>query len=328
MNPAVRIILSAICALLATGCATTPHVTGAAAVALTPPTTDSLTARFPGAAGVLAGLDTADQTGQWRTGDQVLLGLSFLRGSDRTDRMLLVELLEHPGRRAKFRRKVDVFGEDLPIESPTRATRLRLFAADGAPISDRNGQLAEIFLDFGPVEVARVGGGYAIATGASDNKRENPHPDITLESLRPGVYGMMSLLAFGEGANDDPTLSNLIEQAFTLGQKLGLLFSMGRFEIRFGEVQPLDPLASPVPGFSPPEGYDCEVRISIGQNEALSGRAVVVQPNAPLGLCGGIVAGDLTNSADPSIQAAIVLLGAARGPEPTNTTTTDDNPGS
>lgn len=318
MTRAVWVILCAVLGLLAAGCGTTPHVTGAAAVALTPPSGDSLSARFPGAAGLLAGVDTAGQTGQWRACDRVLLGLSFRRGSARTDRMLLVELLDEPGRRSKFRRRVDVFGEELQIESPTRATRLQLFDAEGGPLSDRRGQLAEIFLDYGPIEVARVGGGYAIATGSSDRERENPHPEITLETLRPGVYGMMALLAFGEGANDNPTLSNLIEQAFTLGQKVGLLFSMGRFEIRFGEVEPLGEGASPVPGFLPAEGYDCEVRISIGDKEALSGRAVVVQPDAPLGLCGGIVAGELTNSAEPSIRASIVLLGAVRGAEVTN----------
>lgn len=315
-------------AFLAAGCGTTPHITGAAALALTPTPADTLAARFPGAARVLPGIRVADATGQWRTGDRVLLGLSFLRGDTRTDRMLLVELLDGPGRRPRFRRTVSVFGDELKIDSATRATRLRLFDADGEPVSDRQGQLAELFFDYGPVEVARIGGGYAIATGTSEERRENPHPEITLDDLQPGVYGMMALLAFGEGANDNPTLSNLIEQAFTFAQKLNLLFSLGRFEIRFGQVEPLAPGAAPVPGFTPAEGYDCEVRVSIGGDEALSGRAVVVPPDAPLGLCGGIVAGDLTNSADPSIRATIVLLGADRGPELANDNTTNDNPGS
>ncbi|MBZ0173445.1 MAG: hypothetical protein K8E66_13760, partial [Phycisphaerales bacterium] len=300
------------------GCGTTPHVTAATAIALTPPAPATLMARFPGAAGLLGTIEAADSTGRWRTGDRVLLGLSFARGSSRTDRMLLVELRDRPGRRPRFERTVAVFGDEVRIDSPTRATLLTLYDADGRLISDQKGQLAEIFLDYGPIEVARVGGGYAIATGAPDRPRENPHGDVTLDALRPGVYGMMSLLAFGEGASDNPTLAALIEQAFTLGQKLKLLFSWGRFEIRFGAVEPLDPHALPVPGFAPREGFDCEVRISIGENEALSGRAVVVPPDAPLGLCGGIVAAELTNSADPGLSASLVLLGASRGAADTN----------
>jgi hypothetical protein len=300
------------------GCGTTPHVTGAVAAALSPPTAQGLATRFPGAAGLLEGVDTADSISAWRTGDRVLLGLSFSRGTERTERMLLVELLEGPGRRARFRRKVGVFGDEIEINSPTRATRLRLFDAAGEELSDRRGQLAEIFLDYGPIEVARIGGGYAIATGADDSPRENPHPEVSLESLRPGVYGMMALLAFGDGASDNPTLAKLIEQAFTLGQKMNLFLTWGRFEIRFGGVERLAAGAEPVPGLVMGEAFDSEVRISIGRSEALSGRVVVVPTYAPLGLCGGVVAGELVNSADPTIRASLVLLGAIRGAEVTN----------
>ncbi|VAX37345.1 hypothetical protein MNBD_PLANCTO03-696, partial [hydrothermal vent metagenome] len=225
--------------------------------------------------------------------------------------------------RPKFRRKVGVFGDEITIDSATRATRLQLFAADGRPISNKRGQLAEIFLDFGPIEVARVGGGYAIATGDRDEPKENPRPEIDLEQLTPGVYGMMSLLAFGEGASDSPTLSRLIERAFTTGQKLRLLLSWGRFEIRFGEVELLESGAEPVPGFVVGEAFDCEVRVSIGGREALHGRAVLVPTFAPLGLCGGIVSSELVNTADPEIRASVVLLGAIRGPVITNETVTN-----
>ena len=309
------------------GCGMTPHVTGAVATALEAPTESALASRFPGAEALLSGVESADTIGQWRPGDRVLLGLSFTRGSRQTDRMLLVELQDEPGRRRRFRRRVNVFGDEVPIDSPTLATRLRLFDEQGEELSDKAGQLAEIFLDYGPIEVARVGGGYAIATGSSDEPRDNPHPEITLEMLKPGVYGMMALLAFGEGATDNPTLSSLIEQAFTLGQKWNLLMAWGRFEIRFGEVRRLEPGEEPVPGFAPGEAYDCEVRISIGSTEALAGRAVVAPAHAPLGLCGGIIAGDLVNSADPSIRASIVLLGAQRAPEPTNEPVTNAKAG-
>ncbi len=309
------------------GCGTTPHVTGAVAAALKAPTAPGLATRFPGAAGLLAGVETADSISAWRTGDQVLLGLSFSRGAERTDRMLLVELLEGPGKRSKFRRKVGVFGDEIEIESPTRATRLRLFDAAGEELSDRRGQLAEIFLDYGPIEVARIGGGYAIATGADDSPRENPHPEVSLDSLRPGVYGMMALLAFGDGASDNPTLAKLIEQAFTLGQKMNLLLTWGRFEIRFGGVERLAAGAEPVPGLVMGEAFDSEVRISIGRSEALSGRVVVVPTYAPLGLCGGVVSGELVNSSDPTIRASLVLLGAIRGAEVTNATPTDAKAG-
>lgn len=309
------------------GCGMTPHMTGAVASALAPSTAVELAGRFPGASGLLTGIESAESIGAWRAGDRVLIGLSFSRGTARTDRMLLVELLDGPGKRARFRRTVGVFGDEVPIDSPTRATRLRLFDASGEELSDRRGQLAEIFLDYGPVEVARVGGGYAIATGAADEPRENPHPEVSLEALKPGVYGMMSLLAFGEGASGSPTLAKLIEQAFTAGQRFNLLLSWGRFEIRFGEVEPLGAGAEPVPGLMPGEGYDCEVRVSIGRSEALSGRVVVAPTFAPLGLCGGLVAGELVNSADPTIRASLVLLGAERGPVDANDSTTNAKAG-
>ncbi len=306
-----------------TGCGGAVHVTGASAIALSPPAAGVLAERYPGASILLAGFEQADSVGVWRTGDRVLIGLSFLRGTTRTDRLLMVELLEGPGKRPRFERRVGVFDDELKIDSPTRATRLRLYEADGTPISDKRGQLAEIFLDYGPIEVARVGGGYAIATGDRDAPRENPRPEIDLDELTPGVYGMMSLLAFGEGASDSPTLSRLVERAVTMGQKFGLLFSLGRFEIRFGEVELLAAGAEPVPGFVIGEAYDCEIRISIGKKEALSGRAVLVPTFAPLGLCGGIVSCELVNSANPEIRASVVLLGAVRGPVVTNNTLTN-----
>lgn len=297
------------------GCAERVQMTGAASAPLAPETERSLTSRFPGASMLVDGVDTAATGHQWRAGDRVVLGMTFANGTRLTERMLMVELLEEPGRRPMFRRRVDVFGEELRITSPTRAVRLELLDAEGGAIDKRPGQLAEVFLDYGPVEVARIGGGYAIATGGDDEPRENPRPEIELETLTPSVYGMMSLLAFGDGASDNPTLAKLIQRAFTTGQQLRLLWTWGRFEIRFGDVERLDPDAEPVPGLRGVEAYDCEIRISIGSVEALSGRAVVVPTYAPLGLCGGIVAAELVNSAAPDIRAGIVLLGASRGPE-------------
>ncbi len=298
----------------ATGCMGTVHMTGAAALPMTPPSESSLETRFPGASALLDGIEAARETGQWRPGDRALLGMTFTRGSSATERLLLVELKAEPGRRAFFRRRVNVFGDELRINSPTRAVRLGLFDAEGEVIDERDGQLAEVFLDYGPIEVARIGGGYAISTGNDDDEpNENPRPEIELETLTPSVYGMMSLLAFGDGASDNPTLARLMQRAFTTGQKLRLLWTWGKFEIRFGEVKKLDDDAEPVPGLRGVEAYDCELRISIGGVEALSGRAVVVPTYAPLGLFGGIVAAELVNSANPSLRAGVVLLGAERG---------------
>lgn len=303
--------------ILLAGCSTRVHMTGAAAVPLTPPSETSLVSRFPGAGLLVDGVETAQAGGEWHAGDRVLVGLTFANGSSVTERMLLVELEEQAGRRPVFRRRVDVFGDELRIESPTRSVRLGLFDAEGEVIDERFGQLAEIFLDYGPIEVAKIGGGYAISTGDSDEPRENPKPDITLETLTPSVYGMMSLLAFGDGASDNPTLAKLIQRAFTMGQQLRLVWTWGKFEIRFGEVERLAPDAEPVPGLRGIEAYDCQVRISIGGVEALSGRAVVAPTYAPLGLCGGIVAAELVNSSNPSLRSGIVLLGAERGePDP------------
>lgn len=298
---------------LACGCMGTVHVTGASAVPLTAPSESGLERRFPGASALIEGIDTAEESGRWGAGDRVLLGMTFANGTAETERLLLVELLEEPGRRPVFRRRVNVFGDELRIDSPTRAVRLGLFDAEGGVIDQRAGQLAEVFLDYGPVEVARIGGGYAISTGGDDEPRENPRPEIELETLTPSVYGMMSLLAFGDGASDNPTLAKLIQRAFTAGQQLRLLWTWGKFEIRFGDVERLADGAEPVPGLRGIEAYDCQIRISIGGVEALSGRAVVVPTYAPLGLCGGIVAAELVNSANPSLRAGIVLLGAERG---------------
>jgi hypothetical protein len=303
---------------LGVGCSTTPRVTGAAAAPLPPANAERVAERFSGAASLLAGLEAADEPGRWRTGDRLLIGLTFEDGGSVTERMLLVELTENPGRRAHYRRRVDVFGEDVRIDSPTREVILGLYDAEGRLLAEQPGQLAEIFLDHGPVEVARIGGGFAIATGAADEPRESPRPEITLEALTPSVYGMMSLLAFGDGASDNPTLARLIRQAFTTGQQFRLLWTWGRFEIRFGEVSPLSPGSRPVPGLRVEEGYDCEIRVSIGGVEALSGRAVVAPPHAPLGLGGGILRAELVNSAAPSIRIGLVLLGAARGEDPTD----------
>ena len=307
--------LGAACIACVPGCMGTVHVTGASAVPLTAPSEPGLVKRFPGASALVDGVDTAAVTGRWRSGDRVLLGMTFANGSAETERLLLVELLEEPGKRPFFRRRVNVFGDELRIDSPTRAVRLGLFDAEGEVIDQRAGQLAEVFLDYGPVEVARIGGGYAISTGGDDEPRENPRPDIAIETLTPSVYGMMSLLAFGDGASDNPTLASLIQRAFTAGQQLRLLWTWGKFEIRFGDVERLAEGAEPVPGLRGVEAYDCEIRISIGGVEALSGRAVVVPTFAPLGLCGGIVAAKLVNSANPRLRAGIVLLGAGRGAE-------------
>ena len=299
----------------ASGCMGTVHVTGASAVPLTAPSESGLERRFPGASALVEGIDTAGVPGRWRAGDRVLLGMTFANGTAETERLLLVELHEEPGRRPVFRRRVNVFGDELRIDSPTRAVRLGLFDAEGGVIDQRAGQLAEVFLDYGPVEVARIGGGYAISPGGDDEPRENPRPEIELETLTPSVYGMMSLLAFGDGASDNPTLAKLIQRTFTAGQQLRLLWTWGKFEIRFGDVERLADGAEPVPGLRGIEAYDCQIRISIGGVEALSGRAVVVPTYAPLGLCGGIVAAELVNSANPSLRAGIVLLGAERGGE-------------
>jgi|GEM_PF-2824838 len=299
----------------ASGCMGTVHVTGAAAVPLTAPSETGLERRFPGASALVEGIDTAAVGGRWEAGDRVLLGMTFANGTIETERLLLVELLDEPGKRPVFRRRVNVFGDELRIDSPTRAIRLGLFDAEGEVIDQREGQLAEVFLDYGPVEVARIGGGYAISTGGDDEPRENPRPEIELETLTPSVYGMMSLLAFGDGASDNPTLAKLMQRAFTAGQLLRLLWTWGKFEIRFGDVERLPDSAEPVPGLRGVEAYDCQIRISIGGVEALSGRAVVVPTFAPLGLCGGIVAAELVNSANPTLRAGIVLLGAERGGE-------------
>ena len=320
---AIPAIAATCAACLLAGCGGPTHVVGASVVTIAAAPRESLAQRFPGAATVLSGLDIASDLGQWRAGDRVLLGLSFVRGSARTDRMLLVELGAEPGRRPRFRRKVGVFGDEIEIDSPTRATRLHVFDADGVELADDPAQLAEVFLDYGPFEVARIGGGYAIATGEAEKPRENPHPEIALEALEPGVYGMMSLLAFGEGAGANPTLDGLIRQAFTTGQKLSLLFSWGRFEIRIGDVSAMQPGTGPLAGLGIRTAYDSQVKVSVSGKEALSGRALLAPTYAPLGLCGGIIAAELVNHADPGIRARVVLLGAARGPTEANTPTTD-----
>ncbi|MBK7403960.1 MAG: hypothetical protein IPJ41_04850 [Phycisphaerales bacterium] len=317
---------AAAAAIILGGCGGSAHVIGAAAplAAISP---QAFAARFPGAPGLLRGTEVADGVGQWRAGDRVLLGLSFEHGAAPTDRMLLVDLGSEPGRHPRFRRKVGVFGDEIEIDSPTRATRLRVYDAQGNLLADNPGQLAEVFLDYGPYEVARIGGGYAIATGEPDKPRENPHPEVTLQSLEPGVYGMMSLLAFGEGAGANPTLEGLIRQAFTTGQKLSLLWSWGRFEIRIGDVATLAPGVGPLEGLGVDDAYDSQIRVSVSGKEALHGRVILAPTYAPLGLCGGIVAAELVNSSDPSIRARVVLLGAARGPEDANITTTDSRTG-
>lgn len=316
MERPVWVLVAAACAWAAAmvGCSGTAHVVGAGATPLVPRTEMALERRFPGASGLLEGVATATEPLAWRPGDRVLLGLTFVNGSNRTERLLLVELTSEPGERPVFRRRVDVFGEDLRIQSPTRAVVLGLYDEVGTLLSERPGQLAEVFLDHGPVEVARIGGGYAISTGDREGPRQNPRPEVTIEALTPSVYGMMSLLAFGDGAADNPMLAKLIQNAFTLSQQLKLLWTMGRFEIRFGQVERLGPGVEPVPGLDVGEAYDCEVRISVGGDEALVGRAVVAPTFAPLGLCGGIVAAELINVANPSMRAELVLLGAARGP--------------
>jgi hypothetical protein len=188
-----------------------------------------------------------------------------------------------------------------------------VFDDRGELVSASDGQLAEIFLEHGPWEVARIGGGYAIATGGSSGAPENPRPEVTLEQLRPGVYGMMSLLAFGEGAGENAALAGLIERAFTMGQKLGLLFSMGQFEIRIGAVRPIASDAPARQGLEGLECYDCQVLVSVNGKLALSGRAVLTPSVAPLGTCGGIVLADLTNAVEPDIRVGVVLLASQRG---------------
>jgi hypothetical protein len=295
------------------GCGGPAHVSGVAMTAVSPAAGDSMASRFPGSASVLSGVEVARGGESWSPGDRVLLGLSFERGGAHTERMLLIELGEEPGRRARYRRNVGVFGDSVEIDSPTRATRLRVFDDRGELVSASDGQLAEIFLEHGPWEVARIGGGYAIATGGSSGAPENPRPEVTLEQLRPGVYGMMSLLAFGEGAGENAALAGLIERAFTMGQKLGLLFSMGQFEIRIGAVRPIASDAPARQGLEGLECYDCQVLVSVNGKLALSGRAVLTPSVAPLGTCGGIVLADLTNAVEPDIRVGVVLLASQRG---------------
>ena len=311
-------------AIFTTGCTHSTKMTSAQAIAMIPATlgtTAYTTTRYPGAGAILTGFDLASESGQWRSGDRVLIGLSFEKGGQKTDRMLLVDLLDKPGSRPKYHQRVGVYGDWLTIESPTRATRLRVFDAQGTLLSDTTSQLAEIFLDYGPAEVARLGGGYGIETNASRKKpAKNPHPEIDMKTLTPGVYGMMSLLAFGEGAGKNPTLESLISKAFTARQIFGLFFSFGRFQIRIGESSPLDEAAlsklQTGPGLH--QAYQSEIRVSIGSHEALAGRAVLAPTRAPLGLCGGIVSGHLTNLANPEIHAQIFLLAAQRGTIDTN----------
>lgn len=321
-------LVAGVCALAGValgGCGGPAHVAGAGAISVGPSAADAMVSRFPGTERVLKGLDHGAETGGWAPGDKVLLGVSFERGSSHAERMLLIELLDEPGRRARYRRSVGVFGDEVRIDSPTRATRLRVYDDSGELLSDRQGQLAEVFLEHGPWEVARIGGGYAISTGTGGRTPENPRPEITLEELRPGVYGMMSLLAFGEGAGDNPTLAGLVERAFTAGQKLGLLFSMGQFEIRIGGVAAV-PAGSARPGLGGLEAYDCEILISINDRLALQGRAVLAPSVAPLGVCGGIVMADLVNVADSDIRISVVLLAAERGGSGPNSNTTAANP--
>jgi len=287
---------------------------------------DAIAERFPGSPGILSGIEVGRASERWTPGDTVLLGLSFDRSHSDTKRLLRIELLAEPGKRERYRRTVGVFGDEVRIDSPTRATSLRVYDERGELLSDKHGQVAEIFLEHGPWEVARIGGGYAISTGSNGKPPENPRPEITLDQLRPGVYGMMSLLAFGEGAGDNPVLASLVERAFTTGQKLGLLLSMGKFEIRIGTVRPPEAGAAR-PGLDGLEAYDCEVLISVNGKLALQGRAVLAPSTAPLGVCGGILMADLVNVADPDIRVNVVLLASERGAAEPNSAGTAANPG-
>lgn len=325
--PRSRTILAALsCLLLLGGCGGRATVHRGFVPQAAPPPEAALRGLFPGASALLEEMEVAPGPGLWRQGDAVLLGLSFDHGSDRTDRLLLVELLERPGERPVYRRRVGVYGEEILIRSPTRATVLRVYDADGELISDGLGQFVELFLDYGPGEVARIGGGYAISTGASGEPAENPRPENDLEVLRPGVYGMMSLLAFGEGAADNSTLAKLIARAFTMGQRFGMLLSMGRFEIRIGDSERLPDEARPIPVLGSAELYRSEITVSVNGKEALRGRAILAPCHAPLGLCGGILWGDLGNVSNPGIRARMVLLGAVRGSEDTNRPETSATP--
>ncbi len=274
--------------------------------------------RFPGAEAILKGFAISSTPRSWSPGDKVLIGLSFDHGTSSTDRMLLVELLDSPGNDPLYTTHIGVYGQSLAISSPTWATRLRVYDSKGKLLSDKQGQLAELFLQFGPAEVARLGGGYGITTNAPrDEHAKNPHPENDLETLKPSVYGLMSLLAFGEGAGKNPVLESLISKALTSRQLLGLVFSMGRFQIRIGDSQPLTSPAqrASLAAISPAlhEAYLADIIISVGKHEALAGRATLVPNQSPLGLCGGILEGQLTNLDDPSIHARFVLLAAQHG---------------
>ena len=271
---------------------------------------------FPGAPRILDGLDIAPDLGQWRTGDAVLVGLTFERAGQITRRLLLIELLDAPGRGRHYSRTVGVYDKDIAIDSPTRATRLSLFDEHAAHLSTSEGEFVELFLDHAPWHAANLGGGFTLATNEPRNPDEPPkEPKYDLATLMPSVYGMMSLVAFGEGAGDDKTLDRLVRQAFTTSQKLSLLLSLGRFQIYLGESAPGTP-----PGGLDPLGtyplYRCDLVTRVAGKDAVAGSALLAPSRAPLGLCGGIVESHGTNATDPSIRVRSILLAARRGPAP------------
>ena len=93
---------------------------------------------------------------------------------------------------------------------------------------------------------------------------------------------------------------------------LGLAFG-SKLSFAWSEQEPFRRTTYLFGGWIPMPAYRVSARIVQGSRPLVELDAVVVEPVAPLGLCGGVVAIDARNPVHPDRSVRIRLLGARRG---------------
>lgn len=315
MARALRILLLGALAMSVVACASRSGG-GAGAV---PVEIASAPGSFAAAPSILSGFELADRDEQfaefpgWRPGDRVLLGLRIMRGGEETVRYLDVELTDGLVGTSTVTSRAD--GRDTwEFETLDLQTHIRLYDDAGALLTSINGSFPHLLLNVGVYDAVRHRLDLDARAYEAARRQVVPAAHVpTRDEYRRTGLGWLSVMTFSNSLGRNRVFSRLLD-GIVQRPALWRLLVNPAVSINDAEPGPAEAAPwAPRPDLSRP-ALLVPLELEVGGRPALRGSITVVPPDAPLGLCGGLVHAEAHNPGDPSAGLAIRLLAARRGP--------------
>jgi hypothetical protein len=287
-------------------------------------------ADFPGASAMLAGFDAPVADGEWRVGDEVLLGLRLARDGACRHWLLHLRLAEplarEPGADSAPLPPVAwplrVNGVDTVVASAACRVHATVADADGAALGRCEPLLPRDLLAAGFADACRLVGARraqraeAGASGRDEGAGGGDGGDAFYRGVdvQPLARATVAAVALLQVVQEDGVLAPLLWEVVERPSLWSVVTSLGVRALLRPRFHDAEPTPSPVAAAG--SAWRVPMTLLVNDDPALLTELYVVPSAPPFALCGGIVAAMARHPTDPSLELSLVLLAARRGPAP------------